>query len=154
MKWIVAIILSLSALYLGSCSSETPRQQRPAPPPTEDDGERPGVSPGIDRDKELSDDVWRYCGGALTLRYDRGGVLFTSTEEGVEIVDLDGADSISVSRLQPGPDSVCSHASVNINGLNLSLIYIKLLQQSARSQWYEVMASDSTMHVLVIPAAS
>lgn len=140
-------------LLLASCGHDAPRPEREIPAETGgDDGERPGVGGGADLDSELNDDVWRVGAGGVWLRYDRGGVLFVSTGTGVEITDLDGADSVSVTLPAVGPDSVSRGAEVYVNGRRLDLLYVKMLKRGQRSVWYELMPADGAARAMVLPA--
>lgn len=154
MKTLLPTIL-ISLLLLCSCSHDTPQRDR-GPLPGHGSGEGTGQRPGLGDtpapfDSELKDAVWRFTGPSASLRYDRGGVLFTTDARGsISITDLDGATVIAATLGTPGTDSLCT-ASVNINGQPLSIISTRLRGRTRQAVWYEITDTDSARHVLVTP---
>lgn len=154
MKTLLSALL-ISLLLLCSCSHDTPQRDR-GPLPGHGNEEGTGQRPGLGDipapfDNELKDTVWRFTGPSASLRYDRGGVLFTTDARGnVSITDLDGATVIAATLGTPDADSLCT-ASVNINGHPLAIMNTRLRGSTAQTVWYEITDSDSARHVLVIP---
>ncbi len=154
---LTAIILAVTALC--SCHRDTPPRDRgPLPVHPGGDGQDPGGGdrPGLGDtpspfDRELADPVWRFTGRTVSLRYDRGGILFATGPDGtLRITDLDGATEVTVTLGPPAPDSVCP-ATIGINGRPLALTDVRLRSRSDRAAWYEVIDADSSRHVLVTP---
>ncbi|MCM1521783.1 MAG: hypothetical protein NC039_03915 [Muribaculaceae bacterium] len=145
-------IVSVLLLMCG-CGDGTPRGARTDRPQTGDESGRPGIDGSDNLDKELDDEVWRITGNSVSLRYDSGGVLFTSTGVLVRIVDLDGADVVDATIPAVGRDSLSPGASITMNGGRLNLRHVKMMKESGVSVWYEILAADSSRHVLVVPKA-
>lgn len=125
------------------CGHDSPPEQGVASvrPGDADTGSRPGVGDANSMKHELADDVWRVSGPGVSLRYDRGGVLFNALPDGsFEIVDLDGADTVVVTPGKEGADSVMTGASISVNGKVTALRQVKMLQHADGRSWY--MATD------------
>ena len=117
-----------------------------------EEGQRPGVGESNSMVRELADDVWRVSGPTLTMRYDRGGILFDSQADGrVNISDLDGADSVSVGIGKEGTDSLMSGTDIIVNGHALTLRRVKMLRHGDGRSWYMATDSSDGLWILVLP---
>lgn len=156
----IAAVISLCIINT-SCGHDSPPERENAsgrPPgstqqkPSEGTGQRPGVNESNNLSHELSDDVWRVSGPGVTLRYDRGGVLFNQKADGtIEVFDLDGADRVSVSPGTVGTDSVCAGAAVAVNGTDVNLRQMKMLKRGDRRTWYVLTDDSDGRWVMVLP---
>lgn len=121
------------------CGHDSPPEQEVASvrPGDAGTGSRPGVGDANSMKHELADDVWRVSGPGVSLRYDRGGVLFNALPDGsFEIVDLDGADTVVVTPGKEGADSVMTGASISVNGKVTALRQVKMMQHADGRSWY------------------
>ncbi len=116
------------------------------------EGQRPGVGESNSMARELADDVWRVSGPTLTMRYDRGGILFDTQADGrINISDLDGADSVSVGIGKEGTDSLMSGTDIIVNGHALTLRRVKMLRHGDGRSWYMATDSSDGLWILVLP---
>jgi len=115
-------------------------------------GQRPGVGEANSMDKELADGVWRIVGSGISLRYDRGGVLLTTEADGtIRVIDLDGADSVTVNIGEEGCDSVMTGAEMTVNGQPLDLGSMKMLSHGDGRSWYVATETSGTRWIIVVP---
>ena len=71
------------------------------------EGQRPGVGESNSMARELADDVWRVSGPTLTMRYDRGGILFDKqADRRINTSYLDRAERVSDGVVNEGTDSL------------------------------------------------
>jgi len=150
----VAKILWLSlALAVVACGHDSPSEREPAKDPTDNNGgQRPGVGDANSLKHELDDGVWRVSGPKLSLRYDRGGVLFNIQSDGiVEIVDLDGADMVSIDLGTEGADSVMAGAGISVNGRAIDIRRMSLLRHGDGRSWYVATDDSDGQWVMVLP---
>lgn len=157
------ILLSLLAIVATSaCGHDSPSERDAAAvrpgggqqqtPPDDGSGQRPGVDDANSMKRELADDVWRVVGPETSLRYDRGGVMFTTRSDGsVEVVDLDGADSVCINIGKEGVDSVMAGASVVVNDRPVELRQMKLLKHGDGRSWYVAKDVSDRQWVIVLP---
>lgn len=116
------------------------------------EGQRLGVGESNSMARELADDVWRVSGPTLTMRYDRGGILFDTQADGrINISDLDGADSVSVGIGKEGTDSLMSGTDIIVNGHALTLRRVKMLRHGDGRSWYMATDSSDGLWILVLP---
>lgn len=146
------LLLPALACAFSACSHDTPRHDRP-PLPDDGEGQRPGVTTPVDADSELEDSEWRVSGPAITLRYNRGGILFKLTGSGTgEIIDLDASSRMELTIPTPGSDSVCRGAEVTVNGRPIGIKRVKMLRHTDTTVWYTLLDTDSATHYIVLPA--
>lgn len=149
-----AIIAIAVALVLVSCASHSGHRDEPQVDPPSGN-ERPAVTDNRQFEPELKDKVWRLTAPGLTLRYDRGGVLFqTSRSDEVRIIDLDGATDATFNCSGIAPDSMLIAPSLTVNGMSHRLLEGKLMGADATTRWYRLLATDSTIRVLVVPVGN
>lgn len=155
---VTVIVLSL---LQSSCGHDSPPERENAAvrpsgsgqqTPSEGTGQRPGVNESNDLSHELSDDVWRVSGPDVSLRYDRGGVLFNKKADGAtEVLDLDGADRVSVSPGTVGTDSICTGAALAVNGTNIEFRQMKMLSRGDSRTWYVLTDDSDGRWIIVLP---
>lgn len=144
------ILLGSLILLIAGCDSRGSHREEPRVPPV--GNERPPVTDNRQFEPELKDKVWRLTAPGLTLRYDRGGVLFKTSRSGeVRIMDLDGATDTTFSYSGMDRDSVLIAPRLTVNGESHRLIEGKMMGADASTRWYRLLATDSTLRVLVIP---
>lgn len=145
-------ILLLAAFLLASCHGE-PRSGRQPSPPSGGEDVRPPVTERDDFSAEVADGVWRVHGPAVKLRYDRGGVLFNRSADGLrhEIIDLDGASRVTLRYDALLADSTLGGAEVVIDGRPLSLGEVKMMARSGSTQWLRIEDAAGHIHVMVLP---
>lgn len=144
------ILLGSLILLIAGCDSRGSHREEPRVPPV--GNERPPVTDNRQFEPELKDKVWRLTAPGLTLRYDRGGVLFKTSRSGeVRIMDLDGATDATFSYSGMDRDSVLLAPRLTVNGESHRLIEGKMMGADASTRWYRLLATDSTLRVLVIP---
>lgn len=144
------IFLGSLILLIAGCDSRGSHREEPRVPPV--GNERPPVTDNRQFEPELKDKVWRLTAPGLTLRYDRGGVLFKTSRSGeVRIMDLDGATDATFSYSGMDRDSVLLTPRLTVNGVSHRLIEGKMMGADATTRWYRLLATDSTLRVLVIP---
>ncbi|MDE6394086.1 MAG: hypothetical protein K2K77_01985 [Duncaniella sp.] len=115
-------------------------------------GHRPGLGEIDNSDRELKDDVLRVKGTGVNLRYDRGGILFVASHDGsVRIVDLDGADEVSVIPGKEGSDSLMTGASLTVNGRKVALSVMKKMRLAEGRIWYMAADTAGDNWVIVLP---
>ena len=115
-------------------------------------GQRPGVGEANSMAKELADGVRRIAGPGTSLRYDRGGVLLTTEAGGtIRVIDLDGADSVTVNIGEEGSDSIMTGAGMTVNGQTLDLSSVKMLSHGDGRSWYMATERSGSRWVLVLP---
>lgn len=135
-----------------SCGHDSPSGRDIMTERPGEDGQRPGVGESNSMAHEMADDVWRVSGPTLTMRYDRGGILFDSQSDGrIEISDLDGADRVSVAIGREGTDSVMSGTDIIVNGRALSLRKVKMLRHGDGRSWYMATDSSDGLWIFVLP---
>lgn len=140
---LVSLLSVLVCVACVSCGHDSPPVQEVSSsrPGDAGAGSRPGVGDANSMEHELGDDVWRVSGPGVTLRYDRGGVLFNRLADGsFEIVDLDGADVVTVVPGKEGVDSVMTGAAITVNGKAKALRLMKMMHHGVGRSWY--MATD------------
>lgn len=144
----------LACMTCMGCGHDSPpeREGIVTRPGGEATGTRPGVGESNSLKHELDDAVWRVSGPGLSMRYDRGGVLFnTLTDGSTEIVDLDGADKVVVTIGKEGTDSVMTGASIEVNGKAVSLNHMKMLRHSEGRSWYTATDASDGLWIIVLP---
>lgn len=135
-----------------SCGHDSPSGRDIMTERPGEEGQRPGVGESNSMVRELADDVWRVSGPTLTMRYDRGGILFDSQADGrVNISDLDGADSVSVGIGKEGTDSLMSGTDIIVNGHALTLRRVKMLRHGDGRSWYMATDSSDGLWILALP---
>lgn len=135
-----------------SCGHDSPSGRDIMTERPGEEGQRPGVGESNSMARELADDVWRVSGPTLTMRYDRGGILFDSQADGrVNISDLDGADSVSVGIGKEGTDSLMSGTDIIVNGHALTLRRVKMLRHGDGRSWYMATDSSDGLWILALP---
>lgn len=158
---ILAVFLTVvCGCIAASCTHDAPRDEMltngghaGAGPDTEPgSGQRPGLGEIDNTDRELRDDVLRVTGGSVDMRYDRGGVLFVTGRDGsVRVVDLDGADEVSVSPGIEGSDSVMIGAVLTVNGRTVALRTMKKMRLAEGRIWYIAADTAGDEWVMVLP---
>lgn len=135
-----------------SCGHDSPSGRDIMTERPGEEGQRPGVGESNSMVRELADDVWRVSGPTLTMRYDRGGILFDSQADGrVNISDLDGADSVSVGIGKEGTDSLMSGTDIIVNSHALTLRRVKMLRHGDGRSWYMATDSSDGLWILALP---
>lgn len=135
---------------MAGCDSRGSHREEPRVPPV--GNERPPVTDNRQFEPELKDKVWRLTAPGLTLRYDRGGILFQTSRSGeVRIIDLDGATDATFSYSGMDRDSMLISPRLVVNGEAHRLLQGKMMGGDATTRWYRLLATDSTVRVLVLP---
>lgn len=152
-KLTVLVIFSL-VIALASCGHADDHERIDPTTTTGEEGGRPGASDSNDFSTELADDTWRFTLGELALRYDRGGMLFTTLADGTtKITDLNGADIVEFNPELP---------SLKVNGTTVEIISLSLLktapiatpdstQGTTLTHWYRIATPTTSSCVMVIP---
>ena len=87
-----------------------------------------------------------------SLRYDRGGVLLTTEAGGtIRVIDLDGADSVTVNIGEEGSDSIMTGAGMTVNGQTLDLSSVKMISHGDGRSWYMATERSGSRWILVLP---
>lgn len=160
----VAVIAAANFAFAG-CGHDDPPERtlnvRPSGSSSDDgangsdgsDGSRPGVEDSNDFKGELGDGVWRITGLGVSLRYDRGGVLFATRKDGsIRVQDLDGIDEVMVKLGHENADSTFTGASIKVNGRELEMREVKMMQRGEGRTWYRVSkTSAGNAGVMVLP---
>lgn len=114
-------------------------------------GQRPGLEDYNTFDKELKDDVLRVKGADINMRYDRGGILFVTRDNGeVRVIDLDGADEVSIFSGTEGADSVMSGFELKTGDRKVGLKTVKMMQRSGGRIWYKAVSHDDNVWTIVL----
>lgn len=152
------ILLTILSLSLAACGHDSPseREMQVTRPgggqPPSGTVQRPGVDDSDSMAHELADGVWRIVGSGTSLRYDRGGVLFTTQADGtIRVIDLDGADSVTVNIGDEGSDSVMTGAGMTVNGQPLDLGSVKMLSHGDGRSWYVATETSGARWIIVVP---
>lgn len=154
MRTTTILFMFVAMMLLASCGRDIPRRQREPAPPEQSDpsGTRPGQGGGEDFESELADACWRFKGPSLTLRYDRGGVLVrVNADSSADIIDLDGASTVTASMTAARTDSLCPGSEIKVDGRLLAVAEIKLMKITTDARWYRILSPDSALHTLVLP---
>lgn len=162
-RWLYAGLV-VAGLLVGSCErgSDNIRHE----PEKEENGGKddnrpnnPGddVRPGPsdkepDFTAEFADDVLRYVGTDLVMRFDRGGILVKVHADGRrEMIDLDGDARVVFTAGERQPDSLHAGSILTVNGADIRLKTVRMKKQTAEAVWYHIVDKDDKSHVIVVP---
>ena len=140
---ILTLLVSALAVSCGHSEPDMYGERTEGLPSDGDNGVsgRPGISDSNSLSHELSDEVWRVSGPDFELRYDRGGVLFSTNSDGsLEITDLDGVDRVNIALGKEGADSLLAGCRIAVNDVALVLREVRLLRHGDSRSWYETTA--------------
>lgn len=91
---------------------------------------------------ELDDDAMRICGEALTLRYDDGGILFTTTNEGI----VSAIRLSDESRFEFDP----AKQLLTVNGSVIRLKTAEIAKQNDVCRWYRLVTADRDKEIYIV----
>lgn len=154
MERFVRLLIVVTCMVCMGCGHDSPpvHDDTLAKPGGEGTGSRPGAGDANSMKHELEDAVWRVAGPGISLRYDRGGVLFNTLADGsTEIVDLDGADTVVVTLGKEGDDSLMTGASIVVNGKRMEINRMKVLGHGDGRSWYVATGTSDAVWVVVLP---
>ena len=155
MKTLLYLILAIALLGLQGCGHDSPTSrgiESPLPGGDAPGGNRPGLDPTTDLNRELADDIWRLTGPGVSMRYDRGGMLFTSMPDGtVKIIDLDGSSTAEILPGTEGAEGCMSGTKLTVNGKEIALTSMRKLKQGKERIWLTATDADEHQWIMVIP---
>lgn len=99
----------------------------------------------------MDDDVLRVTGLGTDMRYDRGGVLFSTDRDGTRHVrDLDGTCEMRITLGSERRDSTLTGSSIVVDGNEIAVKEIKMMRCADGRTWYRVTVTDSDTAVMVL----
>lgn len=159
-----SVVILLLAVIASGCDRSSDASRREEPP--KDNGGRedhPVVNPGgenrpgpsdveIDFVSEFKDDVARYSGHGVAMRFDQGGILVKTFADGrSEFIDLDGDKRVSFMPGAMGSDSICRDAVLAVDDKAVEVQAVCMKKKSSAATWYLVIDCDNRSHLLVLP---